>query len=109
MTYTTRALIEGFLDALTRTNGAGGIADFRLDDSPGCVRIHVRHRLSNLFRPHRREGIAICLYENMEQDMVAGIALQVVASYVPLWMRRRLPGGYRRVLRNAPPPTRKAN
>ncbi len=88
--FITRNDYDRFLTAIVETDGEGRIADYRIDIGVGVVRVHIRHCLGNLFRPTRREGIAVVLHEAIERGRSVAVNVQVVASYVPLWMRRRL-------------------
>lgn len=91
--FFTRSDYEEFLTALVETTGAGGIAGYRLDESipaigVGRLQVQVRHRLRNLLRPARRHGIAQALQEAIDYGRPVAIQVEVVASCVPLWLRR---------------------
>ena len=88
--FITRDDYDRFLTAMVETDGEGAIADYRIDEGVLAVRVHIRHRFHNLLRPQRREGIAVVLQQRIEAGRSAAITVQVVASYVPLWMRRKL-------------------
>lgn len=86
--FINRSDYDRFLTALVETDGAGGIAGYRLDEGVGMVRVHIRHRLSNLFRPAMRAGITEVLQDTIDYGKTAGVRVDVVGSCMPCWTRR---------------------
>ena len=89
--FFTRSDYDMTLTALAKTVSPWGIAWYRVDEDVEhhMVRVHVRHRLRNLHRPARRLAIETELQEAIDYGRSAWIKVEVVASYVPLWMRRK--------------------
>lgn len=84
----TRAELERWLQALVDNNGPGSIGGFWVREGVWAVRVEVRFRARDCFRPLRQARICKAIHHQLGTHGPAGIVHQVVGSYWPLWARR---------------------